>query len=130
MKKLMFLALFAVAGWYGWSHRETLLHPAPTDEAVVVNATDMAIVRVRVTVDGQTMVREVIEPGESAALPFHLAHDSDFQVEWQWKRREGKVQWRGGLVTAGAAASRTTLTAYTDGTVTVTSSLLGQAPGR
>jgi hypothetical protein len=130
MKKLLVLAVFAAAAWYGWKNRETLLHPVPTDEAVVVNATDMGIVRVRVTVDGQTMVREVIDAGASAVLPFHLTHDSDFQVEWQWQRREGKVKWRGGLVTADGPPSRTTLTASTDGTVMVTSAPLATTPAR
>jgi hypothetical protein len=121
MKRLFQLALFAAIAWYGWQHRGTLLHPEPTDEAVIVNTIDAAMVRVRLIVDGQTLVREVIEPGTSTTLPFHLKHASDFQLEWQYRGREGRANWRGGLVTPGPVPLRTTLTALADGTAMVTS---------
>lgn len=124
MKKLIILVLIAMTAWYGWKHRESLLHPVHDNEAVIVNAADHGLQRFRVTVDGQTMVREEIEPGASSTLPFHVAHDSDFQLDWQWRGREGRPTWRGGLVTAGAPLSRTTLTVSDDGSVTVASAPL------
>lgn len=130
MKKLLLLVLFAFALHYGWNHRDTLFRRPPGHEAVVVNATDRALLRVRLTVDGQTLVREVVEPGERATLPFQVARDSDFQLEWQWRGREGKANWRGGLVTAGSPPSRTTLTAYADGSVTVQAAVIAGSEGR
>jgi hypothetical protein len=131
MKRLFWLVLFAAVGWYGWQHRATLLHPEVVDEVVIVNATGTDIVRVRVTVDGQTLVREAIANGTSSTLTFHLERQSEFQVEWQWRRREGRVNWRGGLVTPGPVPLRTTITALTDGTAMATSEPVPpRSPGR
>jgi len=129
MKKLILLALFAAAAWYGWKNREALMHPVPSDQAVIVNAADRALLRVRLTVDGQTMVRDAIEPGASTTFPFHIAHDSDFQMDWQWRGREGRGVWRGGLVTANSPPSSSTLTVSADGSVTETSATIA-APAR
>lgn len=117
MKRLLTLLAFAAVLYYGWQHRDSLLHREPGSEAVVVNAADMTLLRVRLTVDGQTVVRESIAPGERATLPIRPKRDSDFRLDWQWERREGGASWQGGTITGGAAPSRTTFTVGADGSV-------------
>lgn len=117
MKKLLSLLAFAAVLYYGWQHRDSLLHREPGSEVVVVNAADMGLLRVRVTVDGATVVREALASGERATLPIRPKHESDFQMDWQWERREGGASWRGGTITGDGAPSRTTLTVSADGSV-------------
>jgi hypothetical protein len=118
MKKLFFLALLAFAGWYGWNHRDTLFQRKAGHEAVVENHTGQAIQRVRVVVDGQTLVRQdPLEDGASVTLPFQIANDSDFQVTFLWVSRPGEMTWRGGSIARGPMLQRHVFQVMEDGSV-------------
>lgn len=101
MKKFVFFVLVAVAGWYGWTHRDTLFQRRDAHDAIIENDTGEAIQRVRLTVDGQTLVKETLAQGAAATLPFQVTNDSDFELKWEWVERPGELSWRGGNVTAG-----------------------------
>lgn len=117
MKKLLFLVLVAAAAWYGWNHRDVLLHRKAGSEAVIVNEGTRAMLRVRLTIGSQTYVREVIEPGERASLPIEVTRTSDFRLRWGWRGLEGSPEWRGGEAEAGPTPLRCTLQVYDDGGV-------------
>jgi hypothetical protein len=119
MKRLFVLAIFAVAGWYGWQHRDVLLAGRTDSEAVLVNSGTRAMLRVRLTVGGQTHVREVIEPDARVEFPFSVSSASDFQLRWEWRGLEGAPEWRGGEVTPGPLRTRCTLQMFDDNAVTV-----------
>jgi len=101
MKKFLFLVLVAFAGWYGWNHRDNLLKRQDSHEAIVENDTGESMERIRLTVDGQTVVKETLAQGAAATLPFRVTNDSDFRLTWQWTQRPGEANWRGGTVAAG-----------------------------
>lgn len=101
MKKLFFLALVAVAAWYGWNHKDSLFERKDSHEALVENDTGEPIQRIRLIVDGQGSVKELLQHGESVTLPFRVTSDSDFQLKWEWTQRPGEMSWRGGMVAAG-----------------------------
>ena len=61
MQRLILLAVFVFAGWYGWKHYDALLHPAPRHEAVVRNDSGEKLVRIRLTVGGHTYVKEELD---------------------------------------------------------------------
>ena len=67
MKRLLILALVAFAAWYGWHHYQELLQKTPKHEAVIVNHSGEVLTRVRLTVGGQTYVKEEMANGESAS---------------------------------------------------------------
>lgn len=117
MKKLFLFALVVLAAWYGWTHRDTLLHRQGSHAAVVQNDTGEDVQRVRVTVDGQTLVKESLAAGQSVELPFRVANDSDFQVTWQWVARPGEMSWRGGSIAKGPLLQRHIFQLMGDGTV-------------
>ncbi len=106
MKRLFFLALFAVAGWYGWTHRDTLFVRHQSHEAVIENNASTSIERVRLTVDGQTMVKELIPSNEKAVIPFAIQDDSDFKLVWQWGNKPGERHWQGGMIAKGPMLQR------------------------
>lgn len=118
MKKLFILALFAVAAWYGWHHRELFTGGNRDSEAVLVNSGTRAMQRVRLTVGGQTYVRDAIEPEERAAFPVPLTGQSDFRLRWEWRGLEGAPEWRGGEIVPGPPRSRCTLQVFDDNGVT------------
>lgn len=101
MKKLIFFALVVFAGWYGWNNKDTLFQRKDAHEAIIENDTGEPITRMRLTVDGQTLVKESIPQGAAVSLPFRITNDSDFHLRWQWEQRPGEVEWRGGTVAAG-----------------------------
>lgn len=106
MKKLFFLALLAFACWYAWNHKDTLLKRQGQHEAVIENSTSTSLERVRLTVDGQTLVKESIPVDGKAVLPFQINNDSDFQLTWQWGNRPGEQSWRGGMIAKGPLLQR------------------------
>ncbi len=128
MRRLIILVIVAAAAWYGWKHYKGL-RSGPSDIAVIANDSGRAIERVRLTVDGQTLVREVLEDGATAELPFRVRKDSSFHLHWQWRGREGEPQWDGGLVTAGPLVSRNTFRVQADGGVIWSASPIGGTPG-
>ena len=74
MKRLVIYALVLVAAWQAWKLYPALVHRAPSHEAVVRNQTDRAMERVRLSVGGQTFVKERLAGGESATFSFRVAH--------------------------------------------------------
>lgn len=128
MKRLLILALFALAAWYGWNHRERLFAGNRDSEAILVNSATHAMLRVRLTVDGRTYVRDVIEPDSRATIPFAVAKASDFHLRWDWRALEGVPEWRGGDVAPGPLRSRCVLEVFDDG-VTFSSTPMPTAPG-
>lgn len=106
MKKLLLLVVFAALVWVGWSRFPALLERRPSHEAVVENATGATLTRIRLTVDGQTFVKEELADGERAVFPFRVARDASFELVWQWADRVGENSWTGGLVPNGPMVQR------------------------
>ncbi len=120
MKKLIFFLLFVFAAWYGWKHYPEFLNRTPPHEAVVENDSGMTMERIRVTVDGQTLVKESLANGERAALPFKVRNDASFVLEWQWKEKLGDMKWAGGMVPKGPLVQRHMMQVDGEGGVTYT----------
>jgi hypothetical protein len=120
MKKLIFLAVLAFAAWYGWKHYGSL-KDGPASQVVIENQSGREIDRVRVTVGGQTYVREAIADGASEAIPFRSATDGQFRLRWQYERTDYDREWSGGTVTAGPLPARHRLQVQGDGGVIWTS---------
>jgi hypothetical protein len=117
MKKLIVLVLVVFVVWYGWKHYPQLFERRPSHEVVIRNRSDTGMIRVRVTVDGQTFVRDELPNGQDAAFPFRVANDASFQLVWQWSGREGEQQWSGGMVPRGPMVQRHIMTVDGDGGV-------------
>ncbi len=106
MRTLFFLALMAVAGWYGWNHRDAVLAGDRNHEAVIENGTSSAIERVRLIVDGQTMVKDSIPLNGKTVIRFTVNNDSEFKLVWQCGDRPGDFTWRGGRIASGPLLQR------------------------
>ncbi len=117
MTRLFFLILLAFAAWYGWKHYHELMDRRPSDDAVVVNHSGHEMTRVRLTVGGQTFVKESIPDGASADFPFRVDRDSDFQLDWQWGDLIGEKHWTGGMVPRGPMLQRHTFEIDGEGAV-------------
>lgn len=120
MKRLLFLAIVAAVGWYGWQHREAVFGGRADSEVVLVNAGTRAMQRVRLSVDGETYVREVIEPDGRVNIPVRVARVSDFRLVWEWRGLEASRDWQGGQVLPGPPRSRCTIQVFDDNEATVT----------
>jgi hypothetical protein len=118
MKKLFFLALLGLAIWYGWKHKDTLFTRHDGHEAVIENDASTSLERVRLTVDGQTLVKESIAANDKAVLPFTINNDSDFRLVWQWGNRPGERSWQGGMIARGPMLQRHVFAIDDDGNVT------------
>jgi len=94
MSKLFWFALFAVAAWYGWNHRDSL-GGAPADEMVVINHSGGAIERVRIGVGGDVVVFESVEDGAKQTRPWRGRSRGVFFVQWSQRGRSGEREWRG-----------------------------------
>lgn len=117
MKKLILLVLVAAVAWYGWKQLPGLLEKRPSHEAVIRNDTGAVLTRIRLTVDGQTFVKEELADGASAVFPFRVGKDASFELVWQWANRTGENSWSGGMVPAGPMVQRHTMTIDGDGGV-------------
>jgi len=120
MKRVVFFLLLVLAGWYGWKRWPDLFHHTPGHEAVVENDTGLTMERVRVTVDGQTFVKEELPNEQRAVFPFKVASDATFQLEWGWKEKMGEMRWRGGMVPRGPMVQRHMMQVDADGGVIYT----------
>jgi len=120
MKRLLFLAIVGAVAWYGWQNRGAVFGGSADSEVVLVNAGIRAMQRVRLTVDGETYVREVIEPDARAHLPVRVTRVSDFRLVWEWRGLEASRDWQGGQVTPGPPRSRCTIQVFDDNEATVT----------
>ena len=106
MKKLLILAIVAAAAWYGWKNYPSLFERRPSHEAVIENQTGTTITKVRLSVDGQTLVKEEIADGAKAVIPFRVSKDASFTLIWEWSDRPGENTWAGGLVPQGPMVQR------------------------
>lgn len=114
MKRLIVLLLFAAAAWYGWKNYPTLFEKRDGHDAVVENQTGRTMTRVRVMVDGQTMVKETLPDGQTATLPFKVANDGTFRMEWEYESVLGQRSWAGGMVPKGPMLQRHIMTVQSD----------------
>ena len=104
MRFLILLIVVVGVGWYGWTHREDLFQHPPAHEAVVDNRSGSPLDRVRIKVDGQTLVQERMAAGQVARLTFRVNRDSAFELIWTI-RNEDRT-WSGGMVPAGPLPQR------------------------
>ena len=114
MKKLLFLVIIAALVWYGWKQYPSLVERRPSHEAVVENDTGSTLTRVRLTVDGQTFVKEELPDGARAVFPFRVGRDASFELVWQWANRPGENSWSGGMVPKGPLVQRHVMTIDSD----------------
>jgi hypothetical protein len=117
MKKLIIFALIVIAAWQAWKRYPELISRRPSNEAVVENAASDALARVRLSVGGQTFVREELPAGQTAVFRFRVNQDATFELNWEVARRMGEMQWRGGRVSAGPLVARHVMTVQDDGGV-------------
>jgi hypothetical protein len=117
MKRLIVLAVLVFAGWYGYKHYNEVLHPRPRHIAEIVNDTGRKLVRVRLTVGGQTFVKEEMEKGVTADFPFTVDADSQFDLVWEYDTSTNVGHWAGGLVAPGPVVGKHTMTIRDDGGV-------------
>jgi len=120
MKRLIIFALLAFAGWYGWKHYDQILHPKPRHFAVVRNDSGEKLVRIRLTVGGQTYVKEELPDGQTATFPFSVDSDSQFDLAWEYDARMNTGHWMGGLVAKGPLVGRHIMTIGEGGGVVYT----------
>src|SRR5438105_1091336 len=90
MKRLLVLALVALAAWDGWTHRDVLLKRQAHHDAVIVNRSGRGMERIRLGVGGQTLVVETLNDGATATLPVRLTDDGELDLVWKPAGR-----WRG-----------------------------------
>jgi len=117
MKRLLLLALLAFAIWYGWNHYRGLITHAPMHEAVIENHSGREMQRVRLTVGGQTFVRESVPDASSISFSFRVDQDASFQLEWQWANSDALQHWSGGMVPRGPMVQRHTFEVDSEGAV-------------
>lgn len=106
MKKLIFMLLVALAAWYGYKHYPEILHRQGTHDLVIENNTGKPMERIRVMVDGQTLVKEALGDGEKATIPFRVQNDASFRMEWEYATQLGTRNWSGGMVPKGPMLQR------------------------
>jgi len=95
MGRLIWFALFVVAAWYGWNHKDSL-GGTPGDEIVVVNHAGAAIERVRIGVGDDMVVFESVEDGSEQRRPWRGRRQGPFAVIWNQRGRLGELSWNGG----------------------------------
>jgi hypothetical protein len=117
MKRLLLLVLFAVALWYGWQHRDDLLRRRQGHDAVVENTSGREMTRVRLSVGGQTFVKESIPDGERAVFPFRVDADATFDLVWRFADASNEQSWSGGMVPKGPMLQRHIMTVDGDGAI-------------
>jgi len=117
MKKLLFWALVLFAAWYAWKHYPEITRQQPRHEAVVQNRSGHPIERLRLSVDGQTFVRDTLKAGDDTKFSFRVSKDGTFDVVWDWGDRLGEGHWNGGRVPSGPIVQRHVLVISGDGGV-------------
>lgn len=116
MRNLLVLIVVAFAAWYGWHHLADLRR-APRDEAVIENQSGRQLTRVRLTVGGQTLVRDAIPDGDKAVFPFQVSSDGSLGLKWQFQGDAYDKTWSGGEVSAGPLHTRHRIQVMSDGGV-------------
>ena len=101
LKRLLFLVLVAAAVWYGSKHYRTLM-PSKSSDIEVVNHSGRGVDRLRISVNGQTVVVEALEDGATRIVPFQPARDGTFRLIWNARGLMDERTWSGGNASAGA----------------------------
>ncbi|MEO5616534.1 MAG: hypothetical protein ABIS67_02075 [Candidatus Eisenbacteria bacterium] len=114
MKRLFILILLGLAAWYGWKNYPQLFEKRDGHEAVIENQSGKTMTRVRVMIDGQTLVKEILPDGQTAKLPFKVANDAGFKMEWEYETVLGQRSWAGGMVPKGPMLQRHILLVQAD----------------
>jgi hypothetical protein len=117
MKRLILFLLLIVALGYGWQHRGDLLNRRPGHEAVVENSSGREMTRVRLSVGGQTFVKDSIPADGKAVFPFRVDRDATFELVWQFADASSEQSWSGGMVPKGPMLQRHIMTVDGDGAV-------------
>jgi len=104
MKRLVVLVLLAGAIWYGYQ-RDWDFSPGTANDVVLVNRSGHVLERIRVTIGGETVVREELAEDATAKLPFRSQREGEFTVVWHVRGQMGEKNWRGGHLIGGPTAS-------------------------
>ncbi len=104
MKRLFLLAIVAAALWWGYQRNWDFSREAGNG-AVLSNRSGQTLERVRLTIGGETLVREVLEPDARAELTFHSKRDGAFRLVWHVRGQVGEKSWSGGHLIGGPTAS-------------------------
>ena len=81
MKRLFLLILLGVAAWYGYKNYKTVFEKRDGHDVVIENSTGRTMVRVRVIVDGQTLVKETLPDGQKATEVRYESRPSGLPLE-------------------------------------------------
>ena len=117
MKRLFLILLLLAAAWYAWQHRGDLLHRQPGHQAVIENHSGRELTRVRLSVGGQTFVKESIPDDGDAVFPFRVDRDATFELAWTFGDASAEQSWSGGMVPRGPMQQRHIMTVDGDGAV-------------
>jgi len=117
MKRLLFLLLFVVALWYGWQHWGDLVNKRSGHEAVIENTSGREMTRVRLSVGGQTFVKDSIADDGQAVFPFRVDRDATFVLTWLFADASHEQSWSGGMVPRGPMLQRHVMTVDGDGAI-------------
>jgi len=104
MRKIIFLALVIMAGYYAWQHAPALLKRPPAHRLVVTNESRVNVERLRIKVGGQTFVKELLPSGETVTFSLRVHRDEPLSMTWRWSDSENEDHWEGGTVTQGPIA--------------------------
>jgi hypothetical protein len=117
MLRFLFLLLLVAAAWFGWRHYGEVFQKRPGHEAVIENLTGREMRNVRLTVGGETFVKETIADNGLATFPFHVGEDASFQLVWLSPESTVERTWSGGMVPKGPMQQRHFLTVDSDANV-------------
>ncbi len=105
MKRLLMLIVLVAVAWYGWKHFDGL-SSGDQNEAVVVNQSSRALLRLRLKAGGETMVIERLEANARATRTFRGGVDATFEMVWAYEGIIGEQHWSGGTITSGPIRMR------------------------
>lgn len=117
MKRLIFYAFVVFAGWYAWHHWHDLTDRRAKHEAIIENHSGRPMERLRLSVGGQTFVKETLADESSVVFPFLVNEDATFRLEWKWPSQDFDQRWAGGLVPRGPMVQKHHLLVDGDGAV-------------
>ena len=117
MKKLIFLAIIVFAAWQAWKHYPELFRHRASHEAVIENRAKDTIEHLKLKVGSQTFIKDAIESGSTAVIPFQVDQDSEFDLTWGWKGQIKEEHWSGGMVPRGPMVQRHIFTIDEEGGV-------------
>ena len=117
MRRILILVLVALAGWYAWGHWRALTEHRPKHEAILENHSGRTMERVRISVGGQTFVRESVADGTEETIPFLVNEDASFTLEWKWPGQDFDQHWSGGFVPRGPMVQKHHLYVDNEGSV-------------